>query len=173
MTTKTSRRADVLFAGVFFLLAIALAFYTGSRTYHKLEAASWPAAQAEVVSSSAAIRILKGGSFWCLNLRYRYLVDGKEYTSKQISTSRLREAGCDRKESVVAEMVEQLPPGEKIEIRYNPASPDAAVLDVDKLDLLDYFLPVLAVLLCLIGLMVGRPPRMRHRETEAKSQLIT
>lgn len=173
LTTKASRRADKMFACFFFVLAIALAMYTASRTYDKLSAASWPAAQAEVLSSSMTDRSVKRRTLWCLALHYRYLVQGQEYSSRQVGTSRVREAGCNLDRSVVADMVAQLPPGAQVEIRYNPSRPGMAVMYVEELDLLDFSLPLLVALLGLIGLKVARPPATPPVESEAKSQLFT
>lgn len=155
-----------LFACFFILTSLPPGVYTLTRTYDKLASASWPKTQAEVLASGM-YRQPKSGK-WCVNLQYRYVVDGNEFISRRISTSQLGETGCDSDRKLIAARLERYPPGARIKIRYLPANPGTAIVYVAEPDLFDFFFPALTIVLAAGGAWtLGEAKRQRKQQLAA------
>lgn len=159
------------FFGWFFILsALALGYFTFSRTIDKFTSKSWPSTQAEVLSSTM-YESTGRSHVWCIRLRYRYVVGGREFSSIRSSTSIVTRAACDRDRGVIAARIERYQRGAMIKIRYEPSNPERAIVYVDELDLFDFLIPIIVIILFVGGVHAIREGRVMRldRAGEAES----
>ena len=150
----------------FILLALPLGFFALTNSVNKLTAESWPRAQAEVLSSD--LYRPSRSNRWCLRLRYRYVIDGKEYSSRRLSPSVMGGASsCAREKMVIEARLEKLQPGARIRIHYHPSNPAKAAVYLDDLDFTDYLLSGLTVLLLAGGIACIREGAAMARQQQA------
>lgn len=129
------------------LLALPIAVWITLRIVDNIDSRSWPKARAEIVSSELYKRTSRSSTDWCIKLSYRYTIDGKQYTSRRISTSRISGANCDTSEAVMRSRLERQRPGDPIAIRYRPGQPAYAIVYIGKTDATDFLFPGLAIAL--------------------------
>lgn len=141
---------DMLFGWFFISLALLIAVWMTLRIFDNIASRSWPKARAEIVASELYKRTSRSSTDWCIKLSYRYTIDGRPYTSRRISTSRMSGASCDVSEAVMRARLEQQQPGDPIAIRYKPGQPGYAIVYVGKIEGADFVFAVLAV-----GLFAG------------------
>lgn len=134
-----------LFGWFLIVLALPLGLWMGLRIMDKIDSRSWPRARAEIVSSEIYKRSGRHGTDWCIKLSYRYVIGGREYTGRRISTSRMGDTGCDVSEAVMRARLEQQQPGDRITIRHAPADPERAIVYVGALDVADFLLSAIAI----------------------------
>lgn len=147
------------FLGWFFiLLSLPLGVFTFSRSADKIVSPSWPFTYGEVLSSDMYQRTGRSTD-WCVRLRYQYTVDQNTFSTNRLSTSLIGNAGCDRDQEVIAARLRSMRPGDRIKVRYNSRNPEKGIIYSDGLDVLDYFLPGLVLLLLVGGLW-----QVRHAE---------
>lgn len=142
-------------AYLFFTLAVVTAGLTLWRTADKLSSASWPSTSAEVLRSDMYQQRAK----WCVKLRYRYIIDKKEYISSAVSTSWIGSEGCDHNKAIIAARLAQFKSNTPIQIRYKPSNPARGIVYPGKLDGLDFFFPLCATIFVFGGLSVLRGQR--------------
>jgi len=146
---------------IFSLMGLTLGLCATWRVYDKLTADAWPSTYAEVISSDMYHQTSKSSSRWCVKMRYRYAVDGVQFTSRRLATSLLADAGCDRDRSVIAVRMERYQPGARIKIRHHPDNAARSIVYLDSLDMFDYFFfPALTFVLCSGGVsLIRQKPR--------------
>jgi len=113
-----------LFLGLFLAVGLGLLFF-GSRSLHLAkQAESWPTAQGEVTARDFKINSDDDGTTYRAEIKYSYSVLGQNYDGDHIafgySGSSARQFHRD--------LLDALPVGASIAVRYDPESPERAVL---------------------------------------------
>ena len=155
-----------LFGWFFILLALPIGLFTVVNVVNTLSAPSWPGTQADILSSSIYRQTRPGQ--WCIKLRYRYVVDGKTYTSVRQSPSLTGGGACDRHKMVIEARLEQLQPGANIRIRYHPDRPQKATVYLTDVGAVDYLLAGITVLLIGGGIQCIREGATMARRQQAR-----
>jgi hypothetical protein len=134
------------------LSAIVIAVFTSIRVYDKVASRSWPTTYAEIFSSRM-YQTSGRSNLWCVKLRYRYVIDGKEFFSTRVSTTRMAgPPACDRNKEVITARIERYQPGALLKIRYHPTNPETAIVHTDELDMMDYLFSLISVFLLFGGI---------------------
>lgn len=136
---------SILTGWLLMLVAVPIAVWMALRVADNIDSRSWPKARAEIVSSELYKRTSRSSTDWCIKLSYRYTIDGKQYTSRRISTSRMSGANCDFSEAVMRSRLERQQPGDPIAIRYRPGEPAYAIVYIGRIDVHDFMFPALAI----------------------------
>lgn len=145
------------------LLALPFTGYTAWQVAAKAAALSWPATDAQVLTSEA-YRTTKP-ALWCIKLSYRYGVDGKAYVARRSSSSYVAGVGCDRDKRVIDARLERMRPGDRIRVRYDPRDPgDAVVYLAPTLEWIDAFLGIVGLVWLGCGIALIRDGRRLRRE---------
>lgn len=134
----------VLLLGVFILGVAAFTSVPKLRAYH------WVGGTALVATADIYQRTGKKHD-WCGRLRYTYIVDGRTYSSRNVSPSFITDVGCDLDKAKVAAWLTTLPAGSVIRIFYDPASPGSAALVREGLKWHDFFFPLLSIACLAMG----------------------
>lgn len=105
------------------------AYHVADRKYKEAMnalARSWPTASG-VIRSSAIERKMTGwaSALWALDVRYDYTVDGRPHTATTLGFAPRFVADKD----LIFRLAETYKAGTAVTVRYDPASPDMAVLE--------------------------------------------
>jgi hypothetical protein len=125
------------------MLGLVVLVFAFSRAWGKLETRRWPTADATVVFSEVVERTGKTHE-WCVQVGYRYSVDGgRQGGAKRWECSASR-TGAEAKLAMVA-------PGQRLAVHYDPARPQRSVLQAASLDAIDAFIGALGLILAVVG----------------------
>jgi len=122
----------IIGGAVFLVLGLAGAIWGYSTLARDNASASWPSVEGTMLSSTVSRRVSRTGSGAQkstrirheVNVSYEYTVNGQFYTSDRIR----REKYQTRHPSRAWDMARKYPQGKKVDVYYDPASPDKAVL---------------------------------------------
>ena len=113
----------VAFLGLFVVAGTAIGYFLSFRPlYLAYRAQSWTAADCEVISS----RLVTGDDTARADIRYRYSVDDRQYTS-----DRYHFLTGSNSDSTVSATVERYAPGTRFQCFVDPADPAQAVINRD------------------------------------------
>jgi hypothetical protein len=107
-----------LVAGVALILSVQLP--------KALASLRWPITKGAVVSSEVVVIGISNWEGWHPRVSYRYSVDGKDYVSNDIEVIDLGNGNTDY---YAQRVVEKYPPGEQLEVHYDPDNPAVALLE--------------------------------------------
>ncbi|MBV7535006.1 DUF3592 domain-containing protein [Duganella sp. sic0402] len=127
-----------LLLGLFILGIAALDSVPKLRAYH------WVAGEARVVSTDMYQRSGRSHS-WCGRIRYAYLVDGRSYKSRELTSSIISDQGCHLDKARVAAWLAARPAGTSIRIFYDPAAPERAAIVREGLKWHDFLFWLMAI----------------------------
>jgi hypothetical protein len=108
-------------AAVFLLFLVAILIFQVIRLQKAENSLQWPSTNGQIVH--AGIKTVSDGNYGTAevpDIRFKYLVNGVEYTGKQLSYG----AGGGSTDSVVA----RYRPGSTVLVYHNPSKPSEAVL---------------------------------------------
>jgi hypothetical protein len=118
-----------LLTGAFMLVGLLLLGFYWYERRKALASRSWPTATAEITSSQIiGTRRRKGGAMYRPSISYRYDVGGRTLTGTRIQWGGQVSSSS---ESWARGIVERFPQGALVQVHYDPANPDNAVLDPD------------------------------------------
>ena len=125
------------------LLGLIVLVFAGSRAWGKLETRRWPTAEATVLFSDV---IERGGKThdWCVQVGYRYSVDG----GRQGGAKRW---ACSASRNAAEAKLTEMPEGRRIQVHYDPARPERSLLEAASLDSLDILSGLVALVLLAVG----------------------
>ena len=111
----------VLAAGGFFFLSVLL---TG--LWLGVSSGRWPTTEGQILESRVELDLKSTSSIpsYRPRVRYRYRVNGKEYTSEKLTYK-----GYSTVQEVVQEMVRPYRIGSSVQVHYHPRHPARAVLE--------------------------------------------
>jgi hypothetical protein len=113
----------VAFLGLFVVAGTAIGYFLSFRPlYRSYQAQSWTAADCEVISS----RLVRGDDTSRPEIRYRYSVDDREYTS-----DRYHFLPGSNSDSTMAATVDRYAPGTRFQCFVDPRDPTQAVINRD------------------------------------------
>lgn len=104
------------------LVLMMLGFYLA---YFSFSTASWPTTEAQIIESRVVQVPVKNGTNYRPLIKYRYVVNGVEYSGDSI---RFINFGYDD-EKEARQVVERYPVGQKVELRFQSSNPKMSVLD--------------------------------------------
>ena len=114
----------VVFFAIFFAVGFAI-LGLGLRSWHmSKQAATWPAAEGQVLSRDFDINTDEDGSTYQAEIRYAYSVNGVSYEGKKIAFGYV--ASSNR--SLHQRLYDALTPETRLAVRYDPSRPSRAVL---------------------------------------------
>lgn len=113
------------FFGVFLVAGLGFSALFLVPAWRNLQARSWPEVPCEVLESRVATHPGDDGATYCVEVRYRYTVDGRDYTSDRYHFFVGSTSGYEGK----ARVVEGLPPGARTVCFVDPDDPSEAVLE--------------------------------------------
>jgi hypothetical protein len=138
------------------LVGLAAAFFTGRghvRARASIEAAKrWPAAPGTVIASQVDRRCGSSGrnAYYVPTIQYSYVVNGRERQG-----ARLRFGATNMRSRSGAEAaLAPYPAGADIQVRYDPADPDQAVLEPDRMSSYLLIVAILSAVVLLIGAFI-------------------
>jgi len=134
--------------------------------FEKYAAWDWPKAQAQITSSTL-YKSTGRSTRWCIQLRYRYTVGGRELTGRRQATSWLSNVPCDRSHAVMQARFAHQQPGDPITVRYRPGQPGRAVVYADGISPAEWFFVALAIALVAGGIGTLRAAARLRREALA------
>lgn len=158
-------------AALMVLLVGLPACYFGRGVPHALATKSWPTTKGTVVGSMVAdsFHPCGNGDHTYLAIYYVYQVEGVSHHGDQA----LAWPACPKDKSVAQKVVDRYPTGTTVEVHYNPADPDDAVLETGvawfALNWPYYVAGAIALILITWHLMRGSPrgTPARLRSSEA------
>jgi len=136
------------------LVAVLFGFFMITTVADKLRFSSWPATRAVVLGLETHTK--PKSSDQCVQLRYRYLVGGKEFVANRMTVARA--GSCYRDQAALAALTQRYRPGTQIWIRYDPAHPHKAAIHPDKPGFIDVLFCLLAILLGAAGVRLLKHP---------------
>ena len=136
------------------LIALPFGFFMFTTVADKLQYASWPATRAEVLELETHGQAKSSAQ--CLQLRYRYVVDGKAFVADRMTVA--RSSLCYRDKTALAALMQRYQPGAPVWIRYDPSHPRKAAIYPDELGLIDVLFCLLAIILGAAGAQLLRRP---------------
>ncbi|AVR98164.1 DUF3592 domain-containing protein [Pseudoduganella armeniaca] len=154
-----THRTSAWIIGVICAIALLLG---GIRIHGKFDASTWPAVRAQVDSVKVYHRSGRGQD-WCNLVSYRYVVDGKRYTSRRMASSLIGASGCHKTEAEATWHAGRLLRAGGVRAYYDPAAPAHAILVKDRLDVLDYFALGVAAFAALVACREWRCYRRKTR----------
>lgn len=155
---RPTRGLSMAFAWIFILfLGLPVTWFGTSRAWTKMDAVEWTPVTAEVLFTDSYLRTGKQVGR-CVRIRYAYTVAGRKYESRSVATSRLSDASCERNDVRFQQRWGVMRPGLQIRARYDPGAPERAILVVETLDFMDFFI----ILLGLVVLATGGWELRRH-----------
>lgn len=117
-------KGALLFAPIYFLVSY-LMIRQGLDDFRKsIASKDWTSTEGEIVHSEV---IRRGISQPKVNIEYTYRIKGKKYSSKLIHFGSPQQSPWAKKENRFH--VKAYPKGKKVDVYYNPESPDIAVLE--------------------------------------------
>jgi hypothetical protein len=129
------------------LIALLIFVFIGiaslTRMIEKQNTESWPVTQAVVLNLSTYDLVKSGAR--CVQLKYRYAIDGNAFVSDKISLSLAGTAACYRDEKIFDTLLMRFAPGAKIDIRYDPDDPGQSIIFFDDVDFSDIFLLIVSI----------------------------
>jgi hypothetical protein len=128
----------ILLLGLFILGIAALDSVPKLRAYH------WVAGEARVVSTDMYQRTGKSHS-WCGRISYTYLVGGRSYKSRELTSSIISDKGCHLDKARVTAWLASRPAGAVIRIFYDPAAPERAAIVRERLKWHDFLFWLMAL----------------------------
>ena len=138
------------------LLALALGTFAFHRCIDKLRSPSWPGTLAQVLTADLSKRVKSGA--WCVQVRYRYRLDHKVFTSSGLSLD--TNVACYRDKRSAHALFGRFQPGAELPVRYDPSNPGKSIVYLDDVDISDFLMLALALLLLFTGgLLAGSSRR--------------
>lgn len=104
------------------LVLMTFGFYLA---YFSFSTASWPTTEAQIVESRVVQTAVKNATHYRPVIRYRYVVNGVEYSGDSI---RFINFGYDD-EKEARQVAERFPVGQKVELRFQSSNPRMSVLE--------------------------------------------
>lgn len=126
------------------LIALLFGFFVITTVADKLQFSSWPATRAEVLELETHRK--PKSSDQCLQVRYRYVVGGKEFVASRMTVARA--SLCYRDKATIAALAQRYQPGSPLWIRYDPVHSHKSAVYPDEPGFID-------VLFCLLAVMLG------------------
>lgn len=135
------------FLSLFVLVGAGAAAY-GVRDLSVASAAtSWPTAEGVVLASRVEASTTGGSRHsYYPEVRYSYAVDGRSYEGTRVRISKIGSSDPDGAQGVV----DAYPVGRRVEVRYDPAQPDACVLEAG-VGAGEWFLPLFGLTFIAAG----------------------
>ncbi len=123
------------------LLGIAVAMWGWRILSNSRKKLQWPTAKGEIITSEAN----KDSYDPQLNIQFRYVVEGKEYSGKYSLPD-----DVDVLPELVTKKLSDFPLGKSVDVFYNPLNPDDASLEPGLQG--DWLIFVLGIILILMGI---------------------
>lgn len=111
--------------GVFLLAGLGFSAVFLVPAWRHLQALSWPEVPCEILESRVESHSGDDGTTYSVEVRYRYTLDGRDYTSDRYRFLGGSSSGFEGK----ARVVERLPPGTRTVCYADPEDPSEAVLN--------------------------------------------
>ena len=150
----------------FLLVGVAISVFMCVTLFDKYAAWDWPKARAQITSSTL-YKSTGRSTQWCIQLRYRYTVGGREFSGRRQATSWLSNVQCDRAHAVMQARFAHQQPGDPITVRYQPGKPGRAVVYVDGISPAEWLFVALAIMLAAGGIGTLRAAARLRREALA------
>ena len=150
----------------FLLVGMVISLFMCVTLFDKYAAWDWPKAQAQITSSTL-YKSTGRSTRWCIQLRYRYTVGGREFTGRRQATSWLSNVSCDRSHAVMQARFAHQQPGDPITVRYRPGQPGRVVVYADGISPAEWFFVALAIALVAGGIGTLRAAARLRREALA------
>ncbi|MGD9128423.1 MAG: DUF3592 domain-containing protein [Planctomycetia bacterium] len=113
-----------LFVSVFYVVGFALLGYGGWQWKKSTEAGSWPTTAGTITASSIEVHSDSDGDAYKVNVEYAYRVGGVEYVGDRLAFGYVSSSGRKVHEAILKKLEE----AKQVEVRYDPADPQNAVL---------------------------------------------
>ncbi len=114
-----------IFSGIFVLIDISILLYSSLAFLKARVAATWPITDGEITASTMETDTdSDGDTTYEAKISYKYNIIGASYNSKQVAFG----MGGSSNRKLHYEIVNALPVGTKVAVRYNPDKPNEATL---------------------------------------------
>ncbi len=163
----------LLFVGFWSLLTLIFDGMLVFNAYRQFQANSYPVATGTMTHSEVSVHHGDDSTTYGVEVKYEYQVDGRRYEG-----DRYRYGQWNSSDDSAQKIVDSLPVGKQVDVRYNPADPGDSVLAVGiqsgdlfltlfltpfNLVMLGGWYTVLAILFPGISGRMARPPRVISR----------
>lgn len=134
----------ILLLGLFILSIAALDSVPKLRVY------DWVEGVGRVVATDMYQRTGRSRA-WCGRVTYTYIVEGRTYKSRNLSSSLISDMGCNIDKAQVTAQLANMPVGGDIRIFYDAAAPERVAIRREGLKWHDFFFWLLAGALISVG----------------------
>ncbi|RZT10121.1 Protein of unknown function [Duganella sp. CF402] len=162
---KKAPRENLLGGWLVVLLGLFILGISAFDTVPKLRTYRWVSGIAQVTATDVYERTGRNHG-WCGRVSYTYVVDGRTYKSRNLTSAIISDEGCHRDKAQVTAGLAKFAPGADIRIFYDPAAPARVAIVREELKWHDGFFALLAVLtLALGGSCIVQARRVLRRRT--------
>lgn len=138
------------FLSIFVLVGGGIAVFGFREMSFAGASTGWPTTEGVVVVSRVEAQVSSGGRStvsYFPDVRYSYAVDGRTYEGARIRISKIGSSDRDYAQGVV----DAYPVGRRVEVRYDPAQPDACLLEAG-VGAGEWFVPLFGLTFMAVGI---------------------